>query len=129
MAEGEDLAVGNVLDEVGELFQLAVVAQSDAERIVGLLLDLLDLRAEPRQPLLDQGAMPAETIVEVEVARGVRIGELEAHEDEVARLAVERVAGGIGAAMLHRLEHPGHVEPHVVLRAVLAVDDPGYSAH
>ena len=129
VAERENLTVGDVLDEVGERLQLAVIVQRDAERVVRLLLDVLHLRAEPQQSLLDQRAMPAQTIVEFEVPRRVRVGELEPHDDQIVRLSVERVAGGVGAAMLHRLEHPRHVESDVVLSAVLAVDDPRDPAH
>ena len=41
-AEREHLGVGDVLDEVGEQLQVAVVLERDAEGVLGLLLDLVD---------------------------------------------------------------------------------------
>ncbi len=127
--EREHLRLGDVLDEVGEQLEVAVVGERDAERIRRLLLDLVDLGAERGEPRLDLDAMPAEPVRELEVARRVRVRELVAH-DEVAvlRAPVERVPRRVGAAVLHRLEHPRHLVPDRVLRPV-AVDDPCDAAH
>ena len=51
--EGKDLCLGNVLDEVGEQLEVAVVLERDAERVRCLLLDLADLSPECREPRLD----------------------------------------------------------------------------
>ena len=109
-AEREHLRLGDVLDEVGEQLQVAVVLERDPERVRRLLLDLLDPRAERGEPRLDLDAVPAEPVLEVEVTRRVRVRELVAH-DEVAVLGrpVQRVAGRVRAAVLHRLEHPRHL--------------------
>ena len=109
-AEREHLGLGDVLDEVGEELQVAVVLERDAECVRRLLLDLVDPRAERGEPRLDLDAVPAQAILEVEVTRRVRVRELVAH-DEVAvlRAPVQRVAGRVRAAVLHRLEHPRHL--------------------
>src|SRR5436190_23487346 len=67
--------------------------------------------------------------LEVEVARVVRIGERVAHDHELLRGAVERIARGVGAAMLHGLEHPRHVVPNRVGSPVVAIDDSCDPAH
>ena len=97
VAEREHLDVGHVLDEVGEPLEVAVVRDRDAERVLGLLLELLDLGAERVQAALDLGAVPAQPVLVLEVARRVRVGELVAHDHEVRRLAVERVARRVRA--------------------------------
>ena len=57
--EGEHLGLGDVLDEVGEQLQVAVVVERDAERVRRLLLDLVHARAEPLEPRLDLAAVHA----------------------------------------------------------------------
>ena len=128
-AEREHLGLGDVLDEVGEELQVAVVLERDPERVRRLLLDVEVPAAERGEPRLHLGAMPAQPILEVEVTRRVRVRELVAH-DEVAvlRVAVQRVARRIRPAVLHRLEHPRHLVADGVLRPV-PVDDPRNSAH
>ena len=66
---------------------------------------------------------------EVEVVVTVRLGELHVHHVAVAGRAVERVPGRVRAAVLHRLEHRGHVAADVPLATAVAVDDPGDPAH
>ena len=121
VAEREHLDVGHVLDEVGEPLEVARVLERDAEGVLGLLLELVDPRAERVQAALDLGAMAAQPVLVLEVARRVRVGELVPHDHEVRRLAVERVARRVGAAVLHRLEHPGHLDPDRMLTVL--VDD------
>ena len=88
----------------------------------------MDLRAEVLQPGLDAAAMAAQPVAELEVAGRVRVGELVAHDDLAVRgLSVERVAGRVRPAVLHRLEHPRHVEPDRV--RPVPVDDPCDPAH
>ena len=127
VAEREHLDVGHVLDEVGEPLQVAVVGHRDAEGVLGLLLEILHVRAERCQPALHLGTVSSQPVLVLEVARRVRVGELVPHDHEVRRLTVEGVAGRVGPAVLHRLEHPRHLGPDRVL-AVL-VDDPSDSAH
>ena len=127
MAERQDLAVRNVLDVVRKRLQLAVVLERHAERVLGLFLDLVDTSVQRLEPALDLAAMPAEPVLELEVTRGVRVGELVTHHDEVARLTVEGVARRVRPSMLHRLEHLRHVLADRML--AVPVDDPRYSAH
>ena len=129
VAEREDLRFRDVLDEVGEELQIAVVRERDPERVRRLLLDLGDACAERREPRFHLGAVAAQALGEVEVPRRVRVRELVPH-DEVAVLggAVERVARRVRAAVLHRLEHARHLVSDGVLRAV-PVDDPSDPTH
>ena len=97
-AEREHLRVRDVLDQVGEELQVAVVVERHAERVVRLLVDLVHLGAERGEPRLDLEAMPAEPVLELEVARRVRVGELVAHDEvPLRRRAVQRVAGRVRA--------------------------------
>ena len=68
-----------------------------------------------------------EPVGELEVTRRVRVGQLVAHDQLVVVRPVERVAGRVRAAVLHGLEHPGHVAPDLV--GAVLVDDPRNSAH
>ena len=85
--EREHLGLGDVLDEVREELQVAVVVERDAERVRRLLLDLADVGAERLEPRLDLGAMPAQALLEVEVARRVRVRELVAHDERAGAVA------------------------------------------
>ena len=128
-AEREHLGLGDVLHEVGEPLEIAVELERDAEGVRRLLLGLVDASTERDESRLDFGAMPPQPVLEVEVTRRVRVGELVAH-DEVPVLGapVQRVARRVRPAVLHRLEHPRHLVADGVLRAV-PVDDPGDPAH
>ena len=61
---------------------------------------------------LDFLAMPFETLLEVEVARVVRIGELERITTR-SEGSPKSASGGVGATVLHRLEHASHLAPDV----------------
>ena len=78
---------------------------------------------------LDVAALAAMPLGEVEVVMAVRLGELHVHHVAVAGGAVERVPGGVRAAVLHGLEHRGHVAADVPLATAVAVDDAGDPAH
>ena len=127
VAEREHLDVGHVLDEVGEPLEVAVVLDRDAKRVLGLLLEPLHDGPERGEAPLDLGAVTPQPVLVLEVARRVRVGELVAHDHQVRGLAVERVPRRIGAAVLHRLEHPGHLRPDRMLTVL--VDDSCDSAH
>ena len=81
--EREHLGLRDVLDEVREQLQVAVVVERDAERVRRLLLDLVDVGAERLEPRLDLDAMPAQPLFEVEVTRRVRVRELVAHDERL----------------------------------------------
>ena len=124
----KDLGLGDVLDEVGEQLQVAVVVERDAEGVLRLLLDVVHLRPEPGEPGLDLAPVQAQPLREAEVARRVRVGELVPHhEGAVLRRAVERVPRRVGPAVLHRLQHPRHLGPDRMLP--VAIDDPRDPAH
>jgi hypothetical protein len=123
----QHLGAGHVLDAVGERLEVAVVAERDVERVLGALLELGVARADDGEPPLDLGPVAAQPVVELEVARRVGVGELDAHHPVVRRRAVERVARRVGAAVLHRLEHAGHLRPDLPLP--VAADDPCDAAH
>jgi hypothetical protein len=117
-AQREHLRFGDVLDEVGEQLQVAVVCERDAKCVGRLLLGLLVPRAEGGQSGLDLDPVPPQAVLEVKVTRRVRVRELVAH-DEVAVLGapVQRVVRGVRAAVLHRLQHPRHLVADRVLGA------------
>ena len=129
MPEREHLGAGHVLDEVGERLQIAVVGERDAVRVVGLLDDVVHVRAVAREPLLDEPLVVADAVAELEVARVVRVGERVAHHEERGVRPVERVPGRVGPAVLHRLEHRRHVAADVARAVPVAVDDPRDPAH
>jgi hypothetical protein len=128
VAEREHLGVPDVLDPVGELLQVPVgEREGDAVGVLRLLLDVVDVGAERPQAPDDLVLVPVEAVGELEVAGRVRIGELVAHDQLVVVRPVERVPRRVGAAVLHGLEHPGHVAPD--LMGAVPVDDPCNSAH
>jgi hypothetical protein len=127
-ADREHLGAGNVLHAVGQRLEVAVEAERDVERVLGALLVRGVGGADRHEPALDLRAMAAQPVVELEVARRVRVGELHAHRvGAVDGRAVEREAGRVGPAMLHRLEHRGHLAADVV--RPVPVDDPCDPAH
>jgi hypothetical protein len=127
VAEREHLRSRHVLDEVGELLQVALVAERDAKRVVGLLLDVVDVRAVLAEPLLDDVLVARDPVRELEVPWVVRVGELVAHDEAAVVRPVQRVPRGVGTAVLHRLEHQRHVAADVA--CAVRVDDPGDPAH
>ena len=84
-AEREHLGLGDVLDEVGQELQVALVVERDPERVRRLLLDLVHLRPEAREPGLDLATVQPQPLREAEVARRVRVGELVAHDERAGR--------------------------------------------
>src|SRR5207237_1130514 len=99
--------------------------ERDAIRVARLLLDLEAARATRAQARLDLALVMIEPLLEVEIARVVRVSELVAHDDLLLDRAVERIAGRVGPAVLHRLQHPGHVVDVALLRGAgieLALD-------
>ena len=127
VAEREHLDVGHVLDEVGELLQIAVVLERDPKGVLVLLHERVHLGPERMKATLDLGPVPAQPVLVLEVAGRVGVGELVPHDHEIRRLAVERVARRVRAAVLHRLEHPGHLGPDRMLTVL--VDDSCDSTH
>jgi hypothetical protein len=125
--EREHLGAAHVLDAVGERFEVAGVGEVGLERVLGRVLDRVHGRAELPQPALDLALVAREPVVELVVARRVGVGELDAHHPAVRRRAVERVAGRVGAAVLHRLEHAGHLRSDLTLP--VAADDACDPAH
>jgi hypothetical protein len=128
MPEGEHLGLGDVLDPVGELLEVAVrEREGDAVGVLGLLLDVVDVGLHRLQPLDDAVLVAIEAVGELEVAGRVGVRELVAHDQPVVVGTVEGVAGRVRAPVLHGLEHPGHVPPHLV--GAVPVDDACNSAH
>ena len=127
VAQRQHLAAGHVLEVVGELLQVAGIGQHRPQRVVGLVLDRLDRCAQLAHARLDLGPVALEPFGELEVARVVGVGQLVPDEDRLRCRPEEGVAGRVGAAVLHRLEHAGHVTADV-LRAV-PIDDSCNSAH
>ena len=128
VAEREHLGLGDVLDAIRELLQRPVgECERHAVRVLRLLLDVVDVGTHCLQSPDDLILVPVEAVGELEVTRRVRVGELVAHDHLVVERAVERIAGRIRPAVLHRLEHPRHVAPDFV--GAVAVDDACNSAH
>jgi hypothetical protein len=125
--EREHLAARDVLDEVGDGLQLAVVAERDAEGVLRLVLALDDLRPELREPRLDLTLRAAKTLRELEVPGIVGVRQRVTHDDQLGQRPVQRVARRVRPPVLHRLEHPRHVAPDVA-RSV-AVDHACDPAH
>jgi hypothetical protein len=119
--------VAHPLDGVGEQLQVAVEAEDDGHRAVGAL-HLLDLGTSGPHPRLDLVALALHALGELGILVG-RLAELHVHDEGVAATAVERVAGRVGAPVLHCLEHPGHVATDLSFAAPVAVDDSGDPAH
>src|SRR6185436_1891948 len=89
--------------------------------------------AEVGEPGLDLAPLAGEPLDELEVARVVRVGELVAQDQLAVAVpvrvpVVERIARGVRPPVLHRLQHPGHVDADVVIGPV-PVDDPCDPAH
>ena len=127
VAEREDLAPGHVLQVVRQRLQVALVPDLRAIGVLRLALDAIDGRADLVQPGLDLLAMPIEPFLEVEPSRVVGVRELEPDHDEVALRTEQRESGRVRPAMLHRLQHPGHLGPDV--RVPVPVDDACDPAH
>ena len=125
--EREHLGALDVLDVVGDRLQAAVVAELDAEGVLGVDVDLVDRRPGLGEARLDLAPVALEPLGEAEVAHVVGVGQLAPHHDVRRRPVVERVPGRVRAAVLHGLEHRGHVEPDVVL--AVPVDDSCDSTH
>ena len=93
----ESLGVGNVLDPVGELFQVAVrKREGDAVGVLGLLLDVVDVGVQRLEAPDHLVLVPVEAVGELEVARRVRVGQLVAHDELVVVRPVEREPGRVG---------------------------------
>ncbi len=129
VAHRQDLGALDILDIVGELLHVAVILNAIAEGIFGDIVLVDDMDAEPGETFLDLGAAALDFVMDVEALRHVfLLGHLEAHHIFVAsRLAIDRVARGVGSTMLQRLEHLGHFLTDVP-RSV-SVDESGYPAH
>ena len=127
VAERQHLAAGHILQVVGQGLEVAPVAHAGPVGVLGLALDPVDRGADLAQPGFDLQAVALETFTELEVAPIVGVGQLEPDDDLVGGRAVQRVAGGVRPAVLHGLQHAGHLGPDVA-RAV-PVDDTGDAAH
>ena len=125
-AERQHLGVANALDGVRQQLQVAVEAEDDGHR-PQRALDLLDLGAERPHPRLDLGTLALHPGRELGALTS--LVQLYVHDVGLRMTAVQREAGGVRAAVLHRLEHPRHIAPDGVFVAAVAIDDPGDPAH
>ena len=125
--EREHLGVPDPLDGVGQRLQVAVEAEDDRHR-ARRVLDVLDPAPAARMRASTWSRWRLHALLEVGVVVG-RLAQLHVHDEAVGVAAVERVAGRVRAPVLHRLEHRGHVAPHLALATAVAVDDPGDPAH
>ena len=109
-ADRQDLRAVDVLDVVGQASPVALERDPVAERVLGRAFGLQDVRAQLGQPAVDLGAALLDLMVDVEAFRHLGpLGELEADDQLLAvRPAVQRIAGRVGPAVLHGLEHCGH---------------------
>jgi hypothetical protein len=127
MPQRQDLAPRDVLQVVRERLQVPVVPDRRAVRVLRLALHAVDVSADLRQPRLDFQAVTLKPLAEFEVAVVVRVGQLEPDDHVVGGRPVQRVPGRVGAAVLHGLQHPGHLGPDVAV--TVPVDDAGDPAH
>ena len=127
MTQREHFAVRNVLDLIGDVFEFTRVVERDTEGVIRLLLIRDDLGVESGETRLYLGTIALQPALELVVARRRRVRDGVAHDDVLSRLSVERIPGRIRAAMLHGLQHPGHVLTDVVLP--ILVNDSCDSAH
>ncbi len=118
---------GHVLDVVGQRLQVAVVSHQRPVGVLGLGLDPVDVGADLAQARLDLQAVALQTLAEIEVARVVRVGQLEPDHHQIARRPEQGEPGGVGPAVLHRLKHVGHLRPDVGIG--VAMDDACDAAH
>ena len=81
-ADREHLRVGDVLDPVGQVLRVAVVGERHAVCVLRLLVVLADVGAGGLQPAKDAALVAFEPLVELEVTRGVRVGQRVAHDGE-----------------------------------------------
>ena len=87
------------------------------------------LRAAQLKPAkFDLATLPLHPAFDVGIVLG-RLAQLHVHHERPAAAAVQSKAGGVRAPMLHRLEHPGHVAPDLLLPPTVPIDDPRYPAH
>ena len=91
MAEREHLAPGHVLQVVGQRLHVAVVADHRSVGVLGLALHPVDRGADLVQPSLDLLTGALQALLEVEVPRVVRVGQLEPDHHELLGLSVQRV--------------------------------------
>jgi len=90
---------------------------------------MLDGGAELGQARVDRAFSFAHLLVDLEtLGQVLLLGDLEAHDLTVGiGLPIKREAGGVGAPMLQRLKHRGHLLSDVA--ALAPMDEPGNSAH
>ena len=127
VTQREHFAVRNVLDLIGDVLEFTRVVERDTEGVIRLLLIRDDLGVESGETRLYLGTIALQPALELVVARRRRVRDGVAHDDVLSRLSVERIPGRIRAAMLHGLQHPGHVLTDVVLP--ILVNDSCDSAH
>jgi hypothetical protein len=78
--EREHLGAAHVLDPVGERLEVAVVGEVRLEGVLASRPRPRARRAERAQAPLDLRLVAPHAVVEVEVARRVRVGQLDAHD-------------------------------------------------
>src|SRR5258708_16700349 len=127
VAQRQHLAAWHVLHVVGQRLQLAAVAEPHAERVLLVSARGVDLGTELGQPGLDLVPVAFEPVGPAVVADLARVSQLDPHDEQVVRRALQGEAAGVGAAVLHRLKHPGHLTADVA--GSVPVDDAGYAAH
>ena len=125
----QDLGAGNRLDVVGQVLEIAVVVERGDDRVVVDLVDRVDARAGRADARLDLLAPATEPVRVFDVPVRIRVGQLDPHDQVGRRPAVQRVPGRVGAAVLHGLEHPGHVGAQAVGAVAVPIDDPRDPAH
>ena len=125
--EREHLGVADPLDRVHQRLQVPVEAEADRHRPRGPL-DRGDLGTGGAQTGLDLAPLALDPLGEVGIVLA-RLAQLDVHDVGVGRAPVEGESGRVGPAVLHRLEHRGHVAADLMFAVAVAVDDPGDPAH
>jgi len=72
-------------------------------------------------------AVPLQPVGPADVPHLARVGQLDPHDEQVGRRAVEREAARVRATVLHGLKHPGHLAADIARPG--AVNDACDAAH
>src|SRR6202012_3415418 len=93
------------------------------------VLGALDRRSGRLQARLDVTPATPHVVGEDEVAGRRRLREVDAPHQLVPGGGIQRIAGRVRAAVLHRLQHAGHVAADAMGAVAVLVDDSCDSAH
>jgi hypothetical protein len=109
MIWSEHLGAAHVLDPVGKRLEVAVVGEVRLEGVLRRVGGGVQGRPELLQAPHDLVLVVVQPVLELVVARGVGVRQLDPHHPVLGRRAVQRVARRVRTAVLHRLQHPGHL--------------------